>query len=139
MDTIQAAILRVKLKYIDEWNKKRGSIANFYNRELKAAGVTTPFVSKEKLHTYHLYVVRFKDKARKEGVEKFLNENGVDARTYYPTPLHLQKCFAYLGYKKGDFPEAEKASEETLAIPMYPELKKEQQEFIVETIRKAIS
>jgi dTDP-4-amino-4,6-dideoxygalactose transaminase len=138
MDTIQAAILRVKLKYIDEWNKKRGAIANFYNKEFRTAGLITPFVSKEKLHTYHLYVIRFKDKAQKEDVEKFLNENGVDARTYYPAPLHLQKCFSYLGYKKGDFPEAEKASDETLAIPMYPELKKEEQEFIVETIKKGL-
>jgi dTDP-4-amino-4,6-dideoxygalactose transaminase len=138
MDTIQAAILRVKLRYIDEWNKKRGAIANFYNKEFRTAGLITPFVSKEKLHTYHLYVIRFKDKAQKEDVEKFLNENGVDARTYYPAPLHLQKCFSYLGYKKGDFPEAEKASDETLAIPMYPELKKEEQEFIVETIKKGL-
>lgn len=138
MDEIQAAILRVKLKYIDDWNKKRQAIANFYDRELKALGVETPFVSKRKLHTYHLYVIRFKDKAQKEHVEKFLNENGVDARTYYPAPLHLQKCFAYLGYKKGDFPEAEKASDETLAIPMYPELKKEQQRFIVKTIKAGL-
>lgn len=138
MDTIQAAILRIKLKYIDDWNKKRQQIANFYNKELKAPGITVPFVSKGKQHTYHLYVIRFKDGAQKGSVEKFLNANGVDARTYYPIPLHLQKCFAYLGYKMGDFPEAEKASQETLAIPMYPELEKEQQEFIVKTIKDAI-
>lgn len=138
MDEIQAAVLRVKLKYIDGWNKKRQTIANFYSRKLKALGVGIPLVSKGKFHTYHLYVIRFKDKAQKEYLEKFLNANGVDARTYYPLPLHLQKCFAYLGYKRGDFPEAEKASDETLAIPMYPELKKEQQEFIIETIKEGL-
>lgn len=138
MDTIQAAILRVKLKYIDEWNKKRQSLAKFYDEELKKLGIITPFVSKEKFHTYHLYVIRFKNKEEKKRVEKALNDKDIDARTYYPIPLHLQECFKYLGYKKGDFPEAERASEETLAIPIYPELTQKQQEFIVDSIRRSL-
>ncbi|MDD5449094.1 MAG: DegT/DnrJ/EryC1/StrS family aminotransferase [Candidatus Omnitrophica bacterium] len=135
MDTIQAAILRVKLKYIDEWNAKRQSLAAFYDERLGPLGIITPFVPKGKFHTYHLYVIRFKDKRKRDTAERLLNENGVDARTYYPIPLHLQECFKYLGYKKGDFPEAEGASRETLAIPMYPELTREQQEFIVTLLK----
>ncbi|MCX5715293.1 MAG: DegT/DnrJ/EryC1/StrS family aminotransferase [Candidatus Omnitrophica bacterium] len=138
MDTIQAAVLSVKLKYIDGWNKKRQQLAGFYDKELRSAGVITPFVAKDKFHIYHLYVLRFKDKGQKDRIEKSLNEKGVDARTYYPVPLHLQECFEYLGYKKGDFPEAEKACGETLAIPMYPELKQEEQEFIVKTIKEGL-
>ncbi|NQU74649.1 MAG: DegT/DnrJ/EryC1/StrS family aminotransferase [Candidatus Omnitrophica bacterium] len=138
MDAIQAAILRVKLQYIDKWNSKRRAIAKFYDEKLKGLDIVTPFVSKDKTHIYHLYVIRFKDKEQKDNVKKLLYEEGVDARTYYPIPLHLQDCFKYLGYRKGDFPEAEKASEETLAIPIYPELTEKQQGFIVDTIKRSI-
>jgi len=138
MDTIQAAILRVKLKYIDKWNAKRRAIAKFYDKKLKGLGIVTPFVANGRNHTYHLYVIRLKDRQQKERVETQLNKKGIDARTYYPIPLHLQECFSYLGYKKGDFPEAEKASGETLAIPIYPELTGGEQEFIADTIREAL-
>ena len=138
LDAIQAAILRVKLKYIDQWNEKRRRIAKFYDEKLKGLGIITPFVSEGKKHTYHLYVIRFKDNEQKTRLEKLLNNEGVDARTYYPIPLHLQECFKYLGYKKGDFPEAEKASGEILAIPIYPELTQDQQGFIIETIKKGM-
>jgi dTDP-4-amino-4,6-dideoxygalactose transaminase len=136
LDTVQAAILRVKLRYIDKWNDKRRSIAKVYDEELKDLGITTPCVLKDRTHTYHLYVIRLKNREQKERVEKALNKEGVDARTYYPVPLHLQECFKYLGYKKGDLPEAERACEETLAIPIYPELTQEQQEFIIDVIRR---
>ena len=138
LDTIQAAVLRVKLQYIDTWNSKRRSIARLYDERLKELGLVVPFVSKDKRHTYHLYVIRFKDKSQKDQVKKAINQEGVDARTYYPIPLHLQECFRYLGYKEGDFPEAEKASEETLAIPIYPELTEKQQGFIVDTIKRSL-
>lgn len=138
MDSIQAAVLRVKLKYIDKWNQTRRSLAKFYDKELKELGVITPFVQKGSVPIYHLYVTRFAGKEEKDFVEKALNEKGIDARTYYPLPLHLQECFRYLGYKKGAFPEAEKACDETLAIPIYPELKKKDQEFIVEAVRDAL-
>ncbi|MCM8781658.1 MAG: DegT/DnrJ/EryC1/StrS family aminotransferase [Candidatus Omnitrophica bacterium] len=138
MDTIQAAILRVKLKYIDKWNSKRRLLAKFYDERLKGLGLVAPFVSNDRTHTYQLYVIRFKNKKQKDREIKGLSKEGVDARTYYPTPLHLQECFRYLGYKKGDFPEAEKASEDLLAIPIYPELTQKQQEFIIEIIKKEL-
>jgi len=138
MDAIQAAILRVKLRYIDKWNTKRRAIAKFYDEKLKGLDIITPFVSKDKTHIYHLYVIRFKNKEQKDNIKKLLYEKGVDARTYYPVPLHLQDCFKDLGYKKGDFPEAEKASEETVAIPIYPEITQEQQELVTSTIRKSM-
>lgn len=138
LDAVQAAILSVKLKYIDEWNKKRRSIAGFYDAKLKVPDIITPFVSEGRTHIYHLYVIRFADKERKNRTESVLNKEGIDARTYYPLPLHLQECFKYLGYKKGDFPEAEKASENTLAIPVYPELKEEQQELIINVIKRSM-
>lgn len=136
LDAIQAAILRIKLRHIDKWNERRQAIAKFYDEGLKGLGIVTPFVSKNTKHTYHLYVIRFKNRDKKDRVERALNDKGVDARTYYPIPLHLQECFKYLGYKKGDFLEAEKASEETLAIPIYPEIRQEDQEFIVTVIRE---
>jgi len=138
LDTVQAAILRVKLKYIDEWNQKRRAIAKFYDERIQRLGVCTPFSAKDSVHIYHLYVVRFKSGNEKNKVQKALSERGIDARTYYPIPLHLQECFKYLGYKEGDMPEAEKASVESLAIPMYPELSKGQQEFIVDAIKKTV-
>jgi dTDP-4-amino-4,6-dideoxygalactose transaminase len=138
MDTIQAAVLRVKLKYIDEWNEKRRAIAKFYDKKLKESDVVTPFVASGRDHIYHLYIIRLKGRQQKERVETQLNKKGIDARTYYPVPLHLQECFSYLGYKKGDFPAAEAAAEETLAIPIYPELTQEEQGFIVDAVRKAL-
>jgi len=138
LDTVQAAILRVKLRYIDQWNRNRRSLAEYYDEKLKALGIAIPFVGSDTVPVYHLYVIRFKDRQQKDGVHKALSDGGVDARTYYPIPLHLQECFRYLGYSKGDFPESERASEETLAIPMYAELTREQQDFIIGVVEKSL-
>ncbi|MFH1847969.1 MAG: DegT/DnrJ/EryC1/StrS family aminotransferase [Candidatus Omnitrophota bacterium] len=137
MDNVQGAILRVKLKYIDEWNERRRKLAGIYSKKLSGLNIKTPFAPDYNVHTYHLYVIYFQTKARKEKAQAFLAENGVDARTYYPVPLHLQECFGYLGYKAKDFPFAEGASSRTLAIPMYPELTEEQQDYIVDKIAQA--
>lgn len=135
LDTIQAAVLRVKLKYYDSWNARRREIAAFYNQELTGLPqLKTPFVPADNIHIYHQYVLRLTP--RSEKMIEFLRSKNIDSRVYYPIPLHLQKCFKYLGYKKGDFPESEKAALETVAIPVYPDLTREEKEYIVSSIKE---
>src|SRR3989338_9140377 len=135
LDTIQAAILRVKLRYYDSWNKKRQEIADFYKEKLKDLPMfKTPFVPEYTTHIYHQYVLRLNASSKK--LIEHLRSKDIDARVYYPIPLHLQKCFKYLGYKRGDFPESEKACKETLAIPVYPDLTQDEKEHIVSSIRE---
>jgi len=136
LDTIQAAILGVKLKYIDRWNRKRAQNADYYNRELKDTDLITPYVPGYNTHIYHQYVLRAK--GNKEKIRKRLIKKGIDSRTYYSIPLHLQPCFKYLGYKKGDFPEAEKCAKETFAIPVYPELSKKQMDYIIKAMTESL-
>jgi dTDP-4-amino-4,6-dideoxygalactose transaminase len=145
MDTIQAAVLNAKLKYLDSWNRKRQENAAYFNRKFKdfpaKAGsrkmrekIKTPLVSKFTTHIYHQYVLRLNGPSKQ--LIEHLRNKGIDARVYYPLPLHLQKCFKYLGYKKGDFPESEKASIQTLAIPVYPGLTREELNYIIESIKE---
>jgi dTDP-4-amino-4,6-dideoxygalactose transaminase len=136
MDTIQAAVLRVKLKYLDSWNKKRQEIAEHYNKELKGQKVKTPYVAQYSTHIYHQYVLYSESINTK--VIDHLNNKGIDARIFYPLPLHLQKCFRYLKHKKGDFPEAEKAAKHTIAIPIYPDLTKEEMGYIISSLMEAL-
>ncbi len=139
LDTIQAAVLRVKLPHLDRWSNARRERAETYTRMLSEAGldgvVTPPYVRPGARHIFHQYVIRV-PAARRDALIEHLKSNGVGTKIYYPVPLHLQPCFAYLGYKEGDFPESERAARETLALPMYPELTQEQQEYVVETIRR---
>ncbi len=139
LDALQAAILRVKLKHLDSWQMKRRERAEAYTQKLDKSGlVEAGFVKppvtvyKESglanFHTFHQYVVRVK---RRDALQAFLKEKGIGTSVFYPLPLHLQKCFAYLGYKRGDFPISEKASREVLALPMFPELTSDQQDYIV--------
>ncbi len=137
LDAIQAAVLRVKLKYIDSWNEKRAQNADYYNRNLKNIDIITPYVSDGNSHVYHQYVLRAKH--NKEKIRQYLIEKGIDARTYYPIPLHLQPCFKYLGYKEGDFPESENCAKKTFAIPVYPELSRKQMDFIIAAIKEGLS
>ncbi|MBU1998421.1 MAG: DegT/DnrJ/EryC1/StrS family aminotransferase [Candidatus Omnitrophota bacterium] len=134
LDTLQAAVLKVKLKYLDGWNKKRAEIAARFNQSFKGLDVKTPFVPGYTTHIYHLYVLRMNGPSDK--LTKHLVDKGIDSRVYYPVPLHLQKCFDDLGYKKGDFPDTEKACIETLAIPVYPDLTKEQIDYIVASVKE---
>lgn len=136
LDTIQGAVLRVKLKHISRWNKMRGKNADYYNKELQNTDVITPFVPKENIHVYHQYVLRVRK--NKEKIRQYLISKGIDSRTYYPIPLHLQSCFKDLGYKKGDFPESEKCALETFAIPVYPEMTKKQMDYVITSIKKAL-
>lgn len=133
LDEIQAAVLLVKLKYLEDFLNKRTAVAKQYERLLNGV-VATPVALPGYRHTYHLYVVRSHQRDRlKENLEK----NGVSCAIYYPLPLHLQEACKSLGYKKGDFPEAEKAAEEVLAIPIYPELSPPEIERIAAIIRQS--
>lgn len=132
LDALQAAVLRVKLKYLDKWLDGRRKVAQYYNDRLKGLPLITPYVPNYNVHTYHLYVLRMKPGPEK--LSKSLNDAGIEARTYYPVSLHLQECYKNLGYKKGSLPESESASPETLAIPIYPELDTEKLSFIVKKI-----
>lgn len=136
MDTLQAAVLQVKLKYLDAWNKKRQANAAYFNQQFKDLDIKTPFVPQYTTHIYHQYVLRLNTPSAK--LIEYLRNKGIDSRIYYPVPLHLQKCFKYLGYKKGDFPESEKASRCTLAIPVYPDLTKNEMDCIVSSIKEFI-
>lgn len=134
LDEIQAAILLVKLKYLEEWLNKRASLAETYSRLLKGV-VMTPYAAPGNKHTYHLYIIRT---PQRELIKQNLEKNGVSCGLYYPLPLHLQTAYKSLGYRKGDFPEAEKASEELLAIPLYPELSPSEMEKIAVLVRQGV-
>lgn len=137
LDALQAAVLRVKLPHLDEWTIARQANARRYEEMFSEAGLSAkikaPFVRSDAHHAFHQFVVRVVGRLR-DDLRTHLQSNGVGADVYYPVPLHLQECFAYLDYQKGEFPIAEQAANETLALPVYPELTKEQQEYVVNTI-----
>jgi len=135
LDTIQAVVLLVKLKYLDRWTKLRKEKAQIYDENLRGI-VKVPYCKNRNYHVYNQYVIR--SEKRKIIEEIFIKEKIGYAR-YYPLPLHLQKCYEKLGYKRGDFPNAELASEEALALPIYPELTENQQERVILAIKKAIN
>lgn len=132
LDNLQAAVLRVKLKYLDKWVEARRRNAEYYNENLKNLPIITPYVPDYNVHTYHQYVLRVQSGL--DGLMKCLNDSGIEARTYYPVPLHLQECYKGLGYKSGSLKETEAATGQTLAIAVYPELKKEQMDYIISRI-----
>ena len=136
LDTIQAAILDVRLNYLDGWNKKRQKNAAYYNNKLAGLEVITPFVPGYTTHIYHQYVLRLKQPAK--SLIEYLRQSGIDARVFYPVPLHLQKCFKNSGYKKGSLIHTEKAAEHTLAIPIHPDLSQEEKDYIIEKIRERV-
>ena len=132
LDALQAAILRVRLRHLEGWNEERRIVAGRYMMLFGEKGlldfITPPAELPGGRHVYHQYVVRAK---RRDELQKYLAERGITTRVYYPLPLHLQHCFAYLGYKKGDFPTAEALADDVLALPMFPELLPEEQERVV--------
>jgi len=134
LDAIQAAVLRIKLRHLSQWIKKRRAVAKYYSYKLKEIrGVKIPGTAKDKNHSFNYYIIRAKNR---NGLKKFLIKRGVPTAIYYPVPLHLQPAFRYLGYKKDDFPEAEKAAKEVLSLSVYPELSKEDQNYIVKKIKE---
>jgi dTDP-4-amino-4,6-dideoxygalactose transaminase len=150
LDALQAAVLRVKLKHIDDWNQRRRIVACRYHGLFAAAGLVqaeaqtvnrqAPIVLLSSLpdahHIYHQFVVRA---WRRDELRDFLTQQGIGNEIYYPVPLHLQKCFAYLGYRTGDLPESERAAQEVLALPMFPELREEEQQRVVSAIAEFYS
>ncbi len=131
LDALQAAVLNVKLKYLDQWSQGRQKNAKEYDALFSSKDVQTPFIDEHCQHVYNQYVIRV---SKRDPLRDFLKEKEISTEIYYPRPLHLQKCFADLGYKEGDFPESEKAAQETLALPIYPELSQQNQRMIVDTI-----
>jgi dTDP-4-amino-4,6-dideoxygalactose transaminase len=135
IDELQAAVLRVKLKYLDGWTEGRRRNAAFYDTAFAASGlsgkVATPRVAGSGRHIFNQYVVRVENR---DALKDFLTARGIGTEIYYPVPLHLQQCFAYLKHTPGDFPESERAARETLALPIYPELTKEQLAAVVAAI-----
>lgn len=137
MDVLQAAILTVKLSYIDNWTVKRQKNAHMYNKLLKELEserhIKLPDVSENSTHVFHQYVISVD---RRNDLQKHLYEQNICTMIYYPHPLHLQKCYEYLEYKKGSLPVSEKASESVLALPIYPELTTAEQIYIVGKIKE---
>lgn len=133
LDNLQAAVLRVKLKRLDKWLTLRRQKANYYNERLRNLPLATPYVPACNIHTYHLYVLRVKSEL--ERLMAFLADSGIETRTYYPVPLHLQACYKHLGYKKGDLAHAETAATQTFAIAVYPEIKRQQADYIINKLR----
>ena len=133
LDEIQAAILRVKLREIDNWNDKRREHASFYNENLKNTDFVTPYEDKDLKHVYHLYIIQSEKRAE---LVSYLKDKGIATGVYYPVPLHLQKAYTNLGYKEGDMPNSEYLSHRTLAIPMYAELTEDEKQYVVDSIKK---
>lgn len=135
LDALQAAILQAKFPHVDEWNRKRRALAQRYSEQLAPLGVTVPVECDWGKHVYHLYIIR---SDRRAELQAFLKEKGIASEVYYPLPPHLSTPCRKFGYKDGDFPHAERASRETLALPLYPELTIEQQDEVLSAIREFI-
>ncbi len=133
LDEMQAALLRAKLRHLDEWNDARRRIAHRYDELLAHSPVTTPVEMAYGKHVYHLYVVRSPARDR---LQAHLEAHGVGTQVHYPIPLHLQGCYRFLGGKRGDYPVAERAAEEILSLPIYPELTDDQVEYVAEVINR---
>ena len=136
-DALQAAVINVKLRYLDHWTAGRQANAARYRRLFEAAGlaadvVQLPCEEQHRRHVYNQFVIRA---SRRDELLGYLKNHGVGSEIYYPVPLHLQQCFAELGYRAGDFPASEAAAKETLALPIYPELSEQQAQYVADCIR----
>jgi dTDP-4-amino-4,6-dideoxygalactose transaminase len=141
LDGFQGAVLRVKLPHLDAWTDRRKANADRYRRLFAGVGlegdISLPKERPNIRHIYNQFVIRVPE--QRDALRDYLTEQGIGTDIYYPVPLHLQECFEYLGYREGDLPESERASRETLALPIYPELKPDQQEYVVEKIAEYFS
>lgn len=137
LDELQAAVLNIKLRHLDKWSDERARKAALYDDLLHGADLSfeliTPMVRDDARHIFHQYVIRVPK--HRDALMEHLKRHGVGTKVYYPIPLHRQECFADLGYKEGEFPESERAANETFALPAYPELSETQQAYVVETIK----
>jgi dTDP-4-amino-4,6-dideoxygalactose transaminase len=135
LDTIQAAILRVKLKHLEDWTEARRKAATRYHRILEDLNVVLPKEADGSRHVYHVYAVQV---PRRDAVLKKLTAAGVMAQVHYPVPVHLQPCYKNLGYKKGSFPITERTCSRILSLPMFPEITEAQQAFVAESLKQAL-
>lgn len=134
LDALQAAVLNVKLAYLDGWVDSRIKNAQYYNKHLKDfEQLELPQTSKDEKHGYNQYTIRVKNGLR-DKLKDFLGEKGIGSAVYYPLPLHLQPCFSSLNYKEGSFINSERACQEVLSLPIFPELKMEEKDYTIETI-----
>ena len=145
LDDLQAAVLRVKFRHLEDWNRARIAAAGRYDELFLEAGlahadktypdekhpVVIPYRARGRRHVFHQYVIRARER---DALKKFLAEEGIGTEVYYPLPLHLQSCFHAWGGREGDFPEAERAAREVLALPLYPELTPEQQRYVADRL-----
>ncbi|MER2000360.1 MAG: DegT/DnrJ/EryC1/StrS family aminotransferase, partial [Lysinibacillus sp.] len=139
LDELQAAILNVKLPHLQQWTENRRNSAKYYSEQLNdkvGRFVKTPIEVEGRYHVFHQYTLRVE---RRDELQAFLQQQGVSTMIYYPVPLHLQPVFEYLGYKEGDLPVTEKICKEALSLPMFPELKKEQQDYVIGKIEEFYS
>ena len=132
LDSLQAAILRVKLRKLDGWLEGRRNIAEKYNKAFSGVDIKVPSVGEGNVHTYHQYTIAVEDR---DNLLKHLNDSGIAARVYYPVPLHVQPCYKELGYAKGSLPVAEEMSEKVISLPVYPELIEEKINYITKTVK----
>ena len=133
LDALQAAILRVKLQHLDRWSERRARNAALYDQLFEGGRLTRPYRDPRTRHIYNQYVIRV---AKRDEVRQHLTDRGIGTEIYYPVPLHLQKCFDYLGYREGDMPQSEAACREVLALPIYPELTEEQIRYVAASVRE---
>lgn len=132
LDEIKACALAMKFPHLESWNRKRIETGKYYNNEFRNLPLILPVIEDDSSHIFHHYVIRT---AERDKLQSFLKERGIITGVYYPLPLHLQPCFDYLGYKKGDFPVAEESALTSLALPVYPELTKKEKAYIVKAMR----
>lgn len=136
LDALQAAVLRVKLKYLDKWSAQRAAHAEAYTRSLQGIpNIVTPSLADSQRHIFHQYTIRVANDHR-DALQKFLKEQGINTEIYYPLPLHLQTCFRQHGCKEGDLPESERASKEVLSLPIFPELQPEDLESVTGSVKQ---
>lgn len=135
LDALQAAILRVKLRHLDRWSEGRAKNAALYNQLFEGSRVGRPYHDTRTRHIYNQYVIRV---PKRDELKKFLGEKNIGCEVYYPVPLHVQKCFAHLGYKEGSMPVSEAAAAETIALPIYPELSEEQIRYVAQCVREFV-
>ncbi len=136
LDAIQAAVLLVKLPHLKKWISQRQEIAAYYDKAFAGCDkITRPIVAKDNGCVYYQYTIRVPNR---DQVAEYLQAHGVGCRVYYPLPLHVQECFTRLGYKQGDFPQAERAANEVLSLPIYPELTTEQMDHVIQQVLKAV-
>jgi dTDP-4-amino-4,6-dideoxygalactose transaminase len=136
LDELQAAALRIKLKHLDEWNEQRRSNAAYYQQGLQETGVMLPVTAKHNQHVFHLFVIRHPER---DVLREYLSTRGIGTGIHYPVPVHMQECYANLSEGAGSLPVTEKITQEILSLPMYPELTREQTDWVIESMKAFLS